>query len=218
MSLRVSCLAHSSRQALAMHATVTLEWAPETHLNEAVGENVFLTKSEDSRHPLTCFLERMTLSVCAAVNIRNIKNSYSTVLHIMIQIITPNRVYVRSLPHPFSNFSMRLFRMLVEATKVARFWARRIQFTWSHLIIDAFKIHIIDLFTHYYWRSKLQYCLWSNSAFFESRPKNLTLTECNKKVCLVVLTGYWSTHTHTLATDLTISCKVLKHVQLMWCR
>jgi hypothetical protein len=143
MSLRVPSLAHSFKQALAMHATVPLGWAPETHLNEEVGENVFWTLSEDSRHPLTCFLERMTLSVHFAVNVRSIKGSYSSSLHIMIQFITPNRIYVRSLPHLFSNFSMRLFRMLVEGTKVARFWASRIQFTWSHLIIHAFKVHII---------------------------------------------------------------------------
>lgn len=156
MSLRVSCLAHSSKQPLAMHANVTLEWAPERHLNEPVGEDVFLTQSEDSRHPLTCFLERMTLSVPFAVNVRIIKSSYSSSLHSMIQFITPNRIYVRSLPHLFSNFSMYLFRILVEATKVARFWASRIQFTWSYLIIYAVKVHIIHFFTPSFWRNNLQ--------------------------------------------------------------
>jgi hypothetical protein len=216
MSLRVSGLAHSSKQALAMHATVTLEWAPETHLNEVVGENVFLTQSEDSRHPLTCFLERMTLSVRFAVNVRNIKSSYSSSLHIIIQFITPNRIYVRSLPYLFSNFSVCLFRILVEPTKVASFWVSRIQFTWSHLIIYAFKVRIIHLFTPSYWPNELQYCPWSESVFFESEPKKLTLTECNKNVCLFVLTGYWSTHTCTLAMNLHICYKVLQHVQLKW--
>jgi hypothetical protein len=45
MPLSVFCLAQCSTQALAMHATITLEWTPETHLNEAVGENVSLTQS-----------------------------------------------------------------------------------------------------------------------------------------------------------------------------
>ena len=129
MSLRMFDVTHSSKEALAMHVTVTLDWAPETHLNEAVSENVFWTQSEDSQHPLRCFLGRKTLSVRFFVNVRNIKSSYSSSLHIMIQFITPNRIYVRSLPHLFSNFSMRLFQILVEATKEARFWAIRIQFT-----------------------------------------------------------------------------------------
>jgi hypothetical protein len=213
MSLRVSGPAHSSKEALAMHASVTLEWA-ETPLNEAVGWNVFLTQSEDSRHPLTCFLERMTLSVCVAVTIRNIKSSYSSSLHIMIQFITPNRIFVRSLPHLFSSFSMRLFWILVEATKVARFWAIRIQFTWSHLIIYAFKVHIIHLFTPSYWRKMLQYCPWSASVFFESQPIKLTLTECNKNICLFILTGYAYPHpchesTHLLQSSTTCIVEVL---------
>lgn len=109
-------------------------------------------------------------------------------------------------PFPIFNVSLSNTCRSNQSDQVRR---QENQFTWSHLIIYAFKGHIIHFFILLYWRTKLRYCPWS-----ETRPKKLTLTECNKNVCLFVLTGCWPTHTHTLATNLHICYKVLQHVQL----
>jgi len=137
--------------------------------------------------------------------------------------LTPFPIYVRSLPHPFSNLcqvtSSPLFQFMSGhsltpfpifqcvsfeyLSKQPKFWASRIQFTRSDLNIYIFNVYVIHFFTLFYWRNKLQYCPWIDSAFFESQPNKLTLTECNKNVCLFFLTGYWSTHLPWVYTSVT---------------